>query len=324
LGESAGVAEIDGLRVWTRLLADERYYLVSQFAPQVKVFDKHGAYWRTIGRRGEGPGEFMLITALDVDPPGTYLAVYDAALSRRTILDLAHDSVLSTFRLAVAPEPMPILLDNGAVLVNRLLATREGVGYPLHLLGADGQLIRSFGSTDGEFDPTQPFPIRRVMTKARTGDAIWIVRPSRYALELWNLEGDLLRVVERDAAWFESGYAGHTDADEPPPPIVMGMQEDSAGLLWVFLGVADPEWRGSVTASSPDGTHRTIDDLSGFRDTIVEVLDPSRARVVATGRFAEYLDAGVGHGMAGAAVLSDDSTPRYVVWDLSYSTPHGR
>jgi hypothetical protein len=57
---------------------DEAIYVGDSKQACVKVFDKAGVYSRTIGRRGQGPGEIGLVESISVNPNNQELIVGDA------------------------------------------------------------------------------------------------------------------------------------------------------------------------------------------------------------------------------------------------------
>lgn len=50
-------------------------YVADEESMNIKVYNPHGEYLRTIGERGRGPGEFLNIRALNINPDGELLAV---------------------------------------------------------------------------------------------------------------------------------------------------------------------------------------------------------------------------------------------------------
>lgn len=63
-------------------------YVVDGMAQDIRVFDRAGEYIRTLGRKGEGPGEFARLTGLAFGPDGRILAM-DLRAQRITTFDSA-------------------------------------------------------------------------------------------------------------------------------------------------------------------------------------------------------------------------------------------
>ena len=93
IGEAEGEEEY--MFVGVRALAvsiQERIY-VSDFdgnVAHIKVFDKAGNYMMTIGRKGEGPGEFLYPTFIQITPDNE-LMVYDRLANKLTFFSLEGD-----------------------------------------------------------------------------------------------------------------------------------------------------------------------------------------------------------------------------------------
>ncbi len=65
-------------------------HLVDPGTNQVHSYDMNGSYLRSLGGKGEGPGEFQSITSLTVDGENR-LYVYDSLLSRLTVFTIDGD-----------------------------------------------------------------------------------------------------------------------------------------------------------------------------------------------------------------------------------------
>lgn len=71
IGEAVGPEELLFGRISSFAVDDDRnVYVLDDQAQQVRVFDQTGAYVETLGRPGEGPGEFGLADAVAVLPDG--------------------------------------------------------------------------------------------------------------------------------------------------------------------------------------------------------------------------------------------------------------
>ena len=88
IGELEGSDEYLFGRIWSLAVDDDRnVYVFDEQAQHVRVFDTAGAYMRTVGGRGEGPGEFSRAEAIAVLPDGR-LAVRDPGNMRVQVFDL--------------------------------------------------------------------------------------------------------------------------------------------------------------------------------------------------------------------------------------------
>jgi len=75
------------------------FYVLDGSGPRVAVFDAKGKFLRSLGKKGEGPGEFKMPGRIAVAPDGR-VAVFDMALNRITVLDtngkLVRDQIVPT------------------------------------------------------------------------------------------------------------------------------------------------------------------------------------------------------------------------------------
>jgi len=70
------------------LLSDGHIAVAESQAAELRIFDGEGRHVRTLGRKGEGPGEFQVPMSI-FEYPGDSIAVFDAALYRTTIFPRA-------------------------------------------------------------------------------------------------------------------------------------------------------------------------------------------------------------------------------------------
>lgn len=260
---------------------------------EIAVFDSTGTYLRTIGGRGEGPGEYRSISYVGVGP--RYIHVFEYHKGR-TILD--HD--FQTIRADRFPGQIlsaTMLSDDVAVFVADI-PTPESVGHKLHILRASGELA-SYGYDGGVFS-RELSPEATINSVAGRDNTVWAVMREVNRLVRWDLVPEPMvgRVFDRRVAEFDEG------GDAFMPAIMGSAMLDDRGL-WVVWHTADPDWTGpppsleSLRPSSFDGDR--------LRDSWVDLVDPATGRTLARyhqdealGRFAgryvvgyEETDAGV-------------------------------
>lgn len=101
-GLSGGAAAF-GKVAGVLLLPDGGVVVADEHTGQVKVFDSQGRLRRSVGRTGEGPGEFRAFGTLQ-RLPGDSLLVYDPRLARVTVLDGGY-TVARTEPIALGSVP---------------------------------------------------------------------------------------------------------------------------------------------------------------------------------------------------------------------------
>jgi hypothetical protein len=75
--------------------SNENIYVADLKEAHIQVYDKDGGYLRTIGRRGQGPGEFNNVNALEVTPQNE-LMVSDRMASKLIFFSLTGDYLCTT------------------------------------------------------------------------------------------------------------------------------------------------------------------------------------------------------------------------------------
>ncbi len=237
-------------------------------APEISVFDSTGSFERTIGRGGDGPGEYRFITHLDVSE--NFLHVFDAGRGR-TLLDEDFDVVRTDqFQGQVYSSAVP---SGDELLLAAVVPSADGVGHPYHRLGPDGD-ISSFGYDGSVFAGGHP-----VRVVAASGNVMWVAEQESNALTRLMLDGELstheLRVARR-VDWF--------DRENPSTPswprsLVRAVRLDEQGL-WVLGHVPDPKWTERYTESVPIPD----DPPSEIFDGWLELLDPTDGSTFASVR----------------------------------------
>lgn len=310
LGREEGPGTIDGEDTHAAVDSRGRYFLWQQYAPTVKVFDARGRFMRTLGRAGRGPGEFRGVGAIRIGA-GDSIHVFDANNLTRSIFSPSLAFVRST-RLEIPSEIVWLaMVDGGSFVIAAPIRTPARVGYPLHLVNGAGRIVRSFGSTSGAFRPDIPYFDNRTIAHGAPGQ-VWAAHLNQYRIELWSTEGRKLRELRRTVPWFPAYLANRAPSRSVPPPTLLGqVRQDRAGRLWVRIRVPDANWRRAVRPGGPHGV--TVSDHDRYVDTIIEVIDPRRGRLLASRRFDAAVDF-VGDDLLGAVVTGPDEVPYYHLW----------
>lgn len=318
LGEEDGPGMIESES--TTGVADSRgrIFLYAAYSPPVKAYDAGGRYVATLGAEGQGPGEFRGVGAVRVSA-GDTVHVFDGDNLRTSVFSPAL-RLARTTRLEIPPQTEAAALGGDRVVLGVPLRSPSRAGLPLHLLDG-GRVVRSFGSTSGAFRPDIPYFDERAIAPAGPG-RVWVVHKNRYQVELWSTDGRKLRELRRSVAWFPPHVAERpVSPDRPPPTTIQQVAVDGAGRLWIKILVPDRDWRRAVRAGGPHGY--TVRDRAGYYDTLIEVIDPRRGRVLASRRFPELVQL-LGHDRIGAVVTGADDIPRFVVWRAQLVSPPSR
>ncbi|HEU0055024.1 MAG TPA: hypothetical protein VFQ39_17680 [Longimicrobium sp.] len=292
----------------------------------IAVYAPDGRFLRKIGRKGEGPGEFGFVLEARVGP-GDSLYVSDLAPRRLTVLAPGGGAVVRTSPLLGETRSF-VLGRGGELLAHASIATAARAGYPLHRLSPRGEVLRSFGAdAAGVMRPDRPADGFRVIAPARGGN-LWSAPINRYRIELWDpREGRLLKTLVRRTDWFPDWHVlprGYPDLARPVTA-VEGIREDASGLLWVFLRTADARWTAAPRPRDPSRERGVVPmaELHRYLDTVVEVIDPVRGRLVATGRAARHYEAVSlnGTGLVHSRREGADGVELLDVWEVKLINP---
>jgi hypothetical protein len=248
------------------------FFVGPTYAPgEIAVYSPGGRFIRSLGRQGEGPGEFEGIRLVRITG-GDTLHVFSQW--RHTVMSIAGD-VIETSPFSVTSREAFILGD-GRILASAIIPTPDQIGFPAHILGADGRPALSFGndprSAQGDvYGGTH----RRVSFSG--GDEVWITPLGEYRIELWDTAGVHLRTFVRNPPWFNPWV--RDILGEPfrakPNPKMLSVHRDRDGRAWVFARVPDQNWR---LGHSPPAYGLVY-------DTVVDIFDPSTGELIISQRF---------------------------------------
>lgn len=315
LGDIDGPGAI-GSAAWVTRMSDGRWALTDYQDPTIKIYSPGGSYSRQFGRRGQGPGEFHLPAQVWTDSAGD-LQVMDLDLLRRTVMSPSGEPI-RTVQLDAGFTTLAAY-DDGRMVTGALLPVAGGELALLHVVAADGRRVRSLGTllSAASARTTSTF---RVL--AASGDtAVWVGLPDRYELQLYSLDGRLLRTVRRQTAIFRphDGRIARTPEDGAPRPRIADIQEQPSGDLWVLLQVPDPDWQEAfVDGVDPYGRPRkVVGDRGRHRDGILEVLDLRAGTVTSRARTDEALAWFAGPRLVAGESLSPTGVPVVVVFQLA-------
>lgn len=240
-------------------------------ASQIHLFDASGEFLRSIGSRGQGPGQFSYIYALALDDEENLYA-----FDRQRMTVLSPDFELLETRRAPFRAHRVLFAAEGFVVASPA-PVRESVLMPLHVLARDDlQVVRSFGGLSPG-DPTRDNRdglLNRGISKGIDGQ-IWSHPRNRYLIEEWDpTTGTRLRAFERVVEWFEP-WLEHRglSTETPPQPGLTNAWQDDEGLLWSISTVGAEQWHEGLVVLS-GFNDLWIEYPEKFWDSHIEVIDP--------------------------------------------------
>jgi len=290
LSESNGAPPLSGPPA--SIVANRRGQFVAVFGRRdpPAVYDARGTFVTSIGRAGEGPGEFRSAEII-VEGDADTLLIIDRGLQRLTVLSPDFRYVRS------APIPDGTLsgawTSDGKIVLAAEVYDAARFGKPFHILDRIGNYLSSTGEVDGSFIPGKSPPLSRWICAA-AGGGFWSVPVAgEYLIERWSTDGKRLAAFHRRADWFPiegSPRLGFSRSD-PPSPQILSVVEDESGLLWIAIRVPDRNWKSAVRwderRTGEQAARPIIDERGKAFDVIVEAIDVRNGRLVGRDRLDE-------------------------------------
>jgi hypothetical protein len=232
---------------------------ISDYQDQdIKVFDSDGAYLQTIGRKGEGPGEFQALFDFAILSDGRLLAM--DFRSRRTSL-FSLDGKLQGSHPWRSPHLFLYLFDDSTYVIDEMIYGEE-TQLSVKKFDFEGNEIMSFGEFvprgmkmvvqgDSAFSITVPSKPQSIFAGNLMRRHLYHCLNDSYLIEVYDYEGTLIRKIDRpydpvpfteeDAqdyfSEFEEGSIYHKMAREVDLPKVKTITDkmtiDDSGNLWV-------------------------------------------------------------------------------------------
>jgi hypothetical protein len=175
--------------------AEGNIYALDQREVQVRVYDAKGAYLRTIGRRGQGPGEFRLPGFVQITKQGELL-VYDYAMSRASFFT-PDGSLLrqETTRMPL----MPLAMDSRGYFTGYKMGAPPPIGGKV-LIRYDPDFQKANTIAQDEQGQPRMFDIGKPTIYGCVGpndEIIW-GNSEDYVLYFANSEGKITKKVRRE------------------------------------------------------------------------------------------------------------------------------
>lgn len=299
----------------------DRILVTSRHATsQVDVFDFSGRFVQSVGRSGEGPGEFRDINL--IVPVRERIHVFDQGNVRWTTLDSELDIVGQN---ALPHRPLAAAFWKDSLILNAAESSQERTGYTLHVLSREARMTRSFAYDSSATRHDIPYAGERELTVCPGSGALYVAEKRQYRITRYSVRDAPVR-ISRNVSWFRPHFRAprFQPDDGAPPPVLLAIRCDVDGLLWVIINVADENWRTSLRPAPP-GPHGpgryTAADKDRYFDSVIEVLDPETGRIVAAGRTDYYIGYFPADDIVASYRESENGRPLLALWRVELQSP---
>ena len=175
---------------------EENIYVLDSKEFHIKVFDKDGKYLISIGRPGQGPGEFELPTQIQITSQKEIM-VFDLPVRSLSFFSLSGEFLRRT-PLTKMPVPALLVIDLNGDFIGRFTLMEERPKGALMKFFSKQEKVLTIAKLDpygsesyNLIKPTLPFDV------TEENNIIWAIS-SRYEIQIINSEGNLLKKVIKD------------------------------------------------------------------------------------------------------------------------------
>lgn len=199
-----------------------RVWISDGMASEIRVFDRHGHYIRTVGRRGAGPGEFSTASAILVGPQGN-LWVNDSGGRRWEVFDTAGVRIAGHPLASNGPGQGAWTSDGRLVELSLLMPPDGSSFHDMESLLATRRLTSSGELVPQDSFPGPTLPRPETVSFTEAGDSemvrmsmllplahnpsqvvgpngeLWVSEGGgTYTIRRQHIEGDTALIIERD------------------------------------------------------------------------------------------------------------------------------
>ncbi len=204
LEEELSIGEVEGREEYMfsgirSMVIDDagRIYVLDRRDPHLRVFERNGAYIRTIGRKGQGPGEFTMPLGVSITRQNEL--VVDDFRSR-----LAFFSLEGEFKRNLQVATIGLLgidIDSEGNLIGiTIVREEENPRYELKKFDSDLNYLHSLGSSPTpSANPAGFNPFGGIIRyQIDSNDQVICGYPEDYEIKIFDKEGNLKRKIIKD------------------------------------------------------------------------------------------------------------------------------
>jgi hypothetical protein len=197
IGTAEGAEEYMFIRLRGLFIDDQgSIYTLDQRKPRIDVFDRDGRHVRSIGRKGQGPGEFQTPFFIAHSPSGEILV---GEMARLSFFDRSG-GFLRSQNNSVGPLAFVKYLANGDAVGTRMVMDEEKPRYDVVLCGPDLQQKRAL-TFSAMPDPSAKFSLFTSVVRWDISAGQEIICASGegdYLISIFDGSGRLVRKILKD------------------------------------------------------------------------------------------------------------------------------
>jgi len=227
---------------------------------RVQKLDPEGKFFMSIGRRGQGPGEFQSPSSMDVDEANN-LFVFDA-MGRKIEVFSPEGRSLNTIKLetygfhSIRRLKSRQFVKGGALFLRDLTEGSRKLPKLLSVVDRDGRILKSFGDATDYKDPNVNAHASGFSFDKDAQENIFVSMIYENRVEKYGPDGKLIWRADRPLNYgtevIDKGFIRRdekgTGIQQPKMNMVsFGIAVDGAGRIWVntFHRQMKPEEQGS-------------------------------------------------------------------------------